>query len=328
MNKYKDKKILITGAAGFVGSNAVKYFFAKGAHIRACVSPETSDDVMRRQLGESIKGIEVVKVDLLNPDKANDVYAGCNIVLNFAAIDGSLEFKKNNSAEIISKNLRLNLNALDSAVKNNIEFFLLVSSSDIYSQTESGMIDEKSEIEMNYNNTIDGYKLSKWVSELAAREYRKQYNLNVAIIRPGNLYGPGDDFEDGGKSRFIPTCINKIYKDNEPICIWGDGSQVRSFMYVEDFISAIDKIILGKHPTEPINIAGKNNFTLKDVAQTILKIAGRDVNMVKYDTSKPTGVKKRIFNLQNLENYIGDLEETVLEEGLRNTIGFYKLHYL
>ena len=117
-------------------------------------------------------------------------------------------------------------------------------------------------------------------------------------------------------------------KENKPINIWGDGSQVRSFIYVDDFLKALEKVVMGETPKTPINIAGKNNYSLKEISETILKLAGKDNKMIIYDKSKPIGVKKRIFDLTNMNKYTGVMEEVSLEDGIKTTIDFFKLHYL
>ena len=328
MNNYwKNKNVLITGASGFVGSNAVKYFYEIGARVTGVILPNTSQKEIERQLGVIKKRIIVKEANLLSPEEAIEAVNGQDIVLNFAAVDGSLEFKNSHSAEVFSKNLRINLNMLEAANVCKVEAFLLVSSTDIYSPQESNMINEDSPIELNWNNNFNGYKLAKWVSELAAKEYAKQYGLDIVIIRPSNLYGPGDDFSDKGKMRFIPSVIMKINKGNTPVILWGDGTQTRSFLYIYDFVQLCKKLIEKKIFNQPVNIASKNHSKLSDIAKLVIRLCRSSADII-IDRQKPGGPHSIILDVNRIQSLIGKYEETSLEIGLEKTIEFYRKHYL
>lgn len=328
MNSFwKNRNVLVTGAAGFVGSNAVDLLLKLHANVTALVSPQTSEDELEKKLGKNISKVKLLSPNLLNPPETNISCKGIDTVMNFAAIDGGADFKKYHSAEIFSKNIRITLNMLESATKSKVKSFLLVSSSDIYTSRQENPITEDDPIEINWRNNVDGYKLAKWTSELAAKEFSNQYGMKIVIVRPSNLYGPRENFEDKSKIRFIPSTIRKAFLDKVPVILWGKGNQVRSFMYVEDFLKICCKLLEKGIFNKPINVASKRKITLKELAQKIINMSGQKIKLT-VDSSKPGGPSARIFDLSLLESKIGKIRETTLEQGLKNTISYFKRLYL
>lgn len=323
---WKNKKVLITGAAGFVGSNAVDYFLRKGAVVTAAVSPKVSKSKITINLGPNMKKVKIMKADLLYPNEAEKVTKKQQIVLNFAAVDGNISFKNKYSTELFSQNMRIALNMLE-ASKKTVERFLLVSSSDIYISEARSPITEHSPIGVSWEHKIDGYKLAKWVSELVAREFDRQFGLKSVIIRPSNLYGPRDEFENKEKTRFIPVAIKSVIKEKEDISLWGNGKQIRTFLYIEDFIDICARLIEKDASNFPINVASPDPVTLKEVVDEISELAGV-TRKIKIDSSKPGGAKVRFFDTRLLTKIIKPQKLTSLKEGLKKTIEFYKRNYL
>src|SRR5437868_9315006 len=133
MNNYwKNRKIFITGGGGFIGSNAVDFFLKKGAIISATISPNTSSETIKKKVGRNVNKINLLKIDLLNNENVLKVINGADIIMNFAAIDGGMKFKIENSLDIYKKNLSITKILLDAAVKAHVRSFLLLSSSEIY----------------------------------------------------------------------------------------------------------------------------------------------------------------------------------------------------
>lgn len=321
------KRILVTGANGFVGSNAVHYFVDKGAKVTAVVSPNANKGIIKRQLGDIKEKITIKKLDLLSPSDALEAAKDQDIVLHFAAIDGNAEYKKKYSAEIFSKNMRMVLNMLEASVKESIKTFLLISSTDIYTPSTHRLITESSPIDIHWDKNIDGYQLAKWTSELAAKEFGKQYDLNIIVVRPSNLYGPRDEFQNKERMRVIPSIINKVFTTKDPIVLWGKKKQLKSFLYIDDFLFICSHLLQENISSYPLNIASKNTISLGELAKQIIKTSNRRRKVIT-DRKKTIGALPRKFNLVRLEKIIPDFEETALEEGLKKTVAFYKENYL
>ncbi len=324
-NYWKNKKILITGAAGFVGSNASHFFTDLGCHVKAVVSPMTTNKKIERHLGEIKNKIVIQKANLLSVREAVEIARGQDMIFHFAALDGSLVFKKSHSADAFSHNMRMNLNIFDSCITNNIRTVLFMSSADIYTSRSMGLLTEKSSIEMNWETTVDGYKLAKWTSELAAKEFYRQYGINSVILRPSNLYGPRDEIDDEMRMRFIPSVIKKIEK-KEPIVLWGSGNQTRSFLYILDFLVIAKKLLEKEAFNLPINVAGSRQIKLRELVELISKVSGKKAT-VTIDKSKSAGSTTREFDLTLLKKLAGVRKELSLERGLKETLSFYNNHY-
>lgn len=315
-------KIAITGAAGFLGANAVNFFANNGLSVTACVRPNTKKRFLKRLYGDNFSRIRMKEVDLISASDAKQAIKNQDYIINFAALDGNSEFKNHHSAEMFSINMRITLNLLEALTENSKAKFVHISTSDIYTDSKSEVLNEESEIQVNWKVPYDGYKLSKWCAELVAREFARQYKLKIIIVRPGNIYGPGEKISDRPRLRFISSGIIGAM-EKKTITLWGDGKQVRSFLFVEDFLRICEKLIDKNHYNDPINIASKQHYTLLQIAKKIKKEIGGDVS-IALDKSKFAGASKRVFSLKKLEKIVGPYEETPIEEGIKKTSDYMK----
>jgi GDP-L-fucose synthase len=321
---WKDKRILITGAAGFVGSNAVIFFHSLGAFVTGIVSPTTSQNKLEIKLGKILNKVNIVRSNLLFPEDFAKLINSETTVLHFAALDGSYEYKRTHSADIFTQNMRINLNILEACSHTKVKTLLLLGSADIYANSIKP-ISENDPVDFKLETGIDGYKLAKWTTEMAAKEFHRQYGLNNILIRPSNIYGPGDEFENDERMRFIPSVIKKILR-HEPVVLWGTGNQRRVFLYVDDFLSICGSLIENNFVNMPVNIASVHTTTLKEIAEKIRTISQEDASII-IDETKPGGPNIRTYNTSLLKKNLPNISEISLEEGLKNTYSFYKKFY-
>lgn len=307
MNYWKNKKIVVTGAGGFIGHHAVNLLESKGVVVTAVLSKKKKIKINRN--------VKYLRGDLLDFKFCRKVVKGQDAVLHFAAMDGGKIFKAKHSAEIYRVNTGLTINILEAARLGKIERVLIMSSTEVYPPSSS-ILRESDKIIYD-SKTFDGYALSKISSEMLGILYQKEYGMKIAIARSGNVYGPNDI---GGveKGRVVPVFIEECLKGRD-ITLWGKGDQRRPFLFVDDLIEAL-LIMLRKHTNaEPVNIAGYQNVSIKELAQVIIKEVGSK-NKIVYQKSPVKAAPLRKVSTAKAKS-LGLLKNvTPLRQGIKKTV--------
>ena len=318
---WKGKNVLVAGGSGFIGSHLAKTLVAKGARVTATIrSSEGIQPLV--DLKGTLTNIEVATADLTTVKDCVGVCKNQDVVVSAAHIDGSTSYKSSHPAFIFRQNLLMTLNLLEASRITDVGRLLVISSAEVYSPGTGSPIQEANGLGGEPDPQTRGYAWSKRMTELAAQLYGSEYSLNVAIARPNNVYGPNDHF-DSKRGRIIPILIKRAVEASEPITIWGSGSQVRSFLYVKDLVHGL-LLLLEKIPiTDPINFSGLETITIRQLAQMIVHLVGTDVRIVT-EPSKPAGPQSRILSIEKAREILGWHPETALEDGLKETIGFYR----
>ncbi len=308
------KKVLVTGADGFVGSHFVEQLSALGADV---VGTALRKEAVDRPVADMAN---IEEVDILNLDRFRDLCKnhGTEMILHCAALDGNADFKMKNSARILDENMRMVSNVLNVAKDLGILDAMIMSSAEIYSPQVQSPIVEEDDHQKFFQYSENGYVLSKIFAEVLAKLYAKQFGMRVFLPRPTNIYGPRDKFDDSS-NRVIPSMIRKAV-NGERIEIWGDGSQVRGFIYVTDLVRSILGMIgAGKYMT--LNIATEESISILDLAKLVSKIVGAEPD-IYLDFEKPGGMRERVLDAKKIKGII-DFQQLTLEEGLRNTLEWY-----
>lgn len=323
---WKKKKVLVTGAGGFIGSHLAELLVKKGARVTAAVY-KGSKRANLDNLEQASKKIKIIETDLTRLDDCLKVAQGQVIIFNLAAQDGSVSFKKQHPAFIFRQNLLINLNMLEAAHKVGAKRFLVMSSAEVYPPEAVVPILESEGFVGTPVKATEGYAWSKRMSEFAAQTFSQEYGLEIAIARPSNVYGPRDYFE-GPKCRAIPVFIREAFSNTgSSIVLWGTGEQSRSFLYVEDLVRGLIDLV-EKYPNcDPVNLGGVEEITIKDLAHLIVKLSEKDVK-IECDLSKPTGSPRRVCSVEKAKETIGFKPSVSLEQGIKQTIDFYKSRYL
>ena len=315
MKFWEGKKTLVTGGRGFIGSHLVELLAKEGAEVTVPIRSDT------RYLGNN-KNIRLVYGDLQNMDFCSEVCKNKDIVMNLAADVGGIEYNIRHQGSIFRNNLSIFMNILDASRINDIERFLTVSSACVYPRhciiptpEEEGFIESP-------DPSNEGYGWAKRMEEFLSIAYSKEYNMNIAIARPYNAYGPRDNF-DPNSGHVIPALIRRVMSGENPLIVWGSGEQTRSFLYAEDFARGL-MIVTEKYcKADPVNIGSDEEVKIKDLANLIVKLSGKKTNII-FDDSKPSGQPRRSCGTKKLFEKTGFRTEVPLEEGVRRTIEWYR----
>lgn len=314
---WKNKKVIVTGGFGFLGSHFVEGLLKLGANV-ICVGRFAKEKKFPPRKTSKAR-LSFKKIDLVNYSEVEKGIGKADVIINCAAMDGNTEFKMKHAAEMMDINVRISSNILNAAKERKIDNVVLVSTAEIYSPLAQSPITEEDD-HRKYNDYIgNGYILSKRYSEILGSLYEEQYGLNVFLPRPTNMYGSRDHFGDQ-ISRVIPSMIKKVL-NNEPIEIWGDGSQVRQFIYVKDAVRSILKMV-EVNKFHRLNIADGSPISILRLSKLITRIIGAKEN-IYLDKSKPSGVKVRVLDTTKLDQII-DFKFRPLREGIKSMVEWYK----
>lgn len=314
---WNNKKVLVTGGAGFVGSFVCDQLLQLGASV--AITTKSAD---LKNLSQ-IKGrLKIIKCDLSVYSEALKAFKGQEIVLNLASKVAGIQFNVAHPALMFTTNAEIAKNAIEAARLNNVERFLVVSSACVYPRHCIIPTPESEGFVGDPEPTNLGYGWAKRVAELEARFYEMEYKMKIGIARPYNCYGPRDDF-DPQTSHVIPGIIKRVFDGEDPLVVWGSGNQTRSFLYVEDLARGL-LLNIEKYPiADPINLGTNEEITIGDLARMIVRISGKNIKIV-FDKSKPEGQPRRNCDNQKAFGKIGIKENIKLEEGLERTIRWYE----
>jgi GDP-D-mannose 3', 5'-epimerase len=307
------KKILVTGAGGFIGHHLVSFLKREGHWVRGVdlknpeYSPTDADEF--RQL------------DLRRWENCLQATHGIEEVYALAADMGGMGFISANHALILHNNALINLHTLDAARENGVKRYLYTSSACVYPeyrQVDTNVTPLKEE-EAYPAQPQDAYGWEKLITERLCLHYREDYGLQTRIVRFHNIFGPLGTW-DGGREKAPAAMCRKValakMTGNMEVEIWGDGEQTRSFCYIDDCVTGLYKLMQSEYP-EPLNLGQDRLISINQLADLVAEIAG--VRISKKHIAGPQGVRGRNSDNTRLKEVLGWEPEISLEEGLVRT---------
>jgi GDP-L-fucose synthase len=305
---WKDKRVCVTGGAGFLGRNVQKILRAHGA--------------------TNIYVPTIEEYDLVNGEDIDRMYdtAKPDVVIHLAAHVGGIGANRIRPAEFFYDNLMMGVQLIHKAWQRGVGKFVAIGTVCAYPKFTPVPFKEDDIWNGYPEETNAPYGLAKKMLLVQSQSYRQQYGYNSIFLLPVNLYGPGDNF-DPSSSHVIPALIRKCIEaeergDNE-IEVWGDGSPTREFLYVEDAARGIVMAAERYNGSEPVNLGSGYEISIKDLSEMIARLTGFHGKLV-WDPSKPNGQPRRGLDTTRAEKYFGFTAEVKFEEGLRNTIEWYR----
>lgn len=308
--------VLVTGGMGFIGSNFILYMLSQYSNLRItnldaltyAGNPDNLEEV------SSSERYRFVKADITNHVQLERIFAetAYDAVVHFAAeshVDRSIA----DPEAFVRTNVWGTFQLLEAAKRHRVSKFIHVSTDEVYGSLEdTGCFTEESPLAPN-----SPYSASKAGSDLLARAYGQTYGLPVVITRCSNNYGPRQFPE-----KLIPTIILRALHD-EPIPIYGDGSNVRDWLHVTDHCTAIDFALRVGKVGEVYNIGGHNERTNLDVVRMILQVLNKPESLITFTSDRPGHDKRYAIDPSKSERELGWRPQIELEQGMRQTVAWY-----
>jgi GDP-L-fucose synthase len=309
MNFWKDKQILLTGGAGFLGSHVMENLIQKrGVSKSQIVIPRSKES------------------DLRILENCRKVTKDVDIVIHLAARVGGIGFNQEYPGTLFYDNIMMGAQLMEAARIEGVKKFVQIGTVCAYPKYTPAPFKEENLWNGYPEETNAPYGIAKKALMVMAQAYRKQYNKDIIYLLPVNLYGPRDNF-DLESSHVIPALIRKfsdaIEKREKQVTVWGTGKASREFLYVED---AAEGIVLATEiydKSDPVNLGTGKEITIKQLVDLVASLTGFNGHII-WDTSKPDGQPRRCLGTIRAKTEFNFEAQTDLALGLQKTIEWYK----
>ena len=311
MNSFwQSKRVLVTGASGFMGSNLVPLLCATGCEV---ITPSRSE------------------YDLLEQSQVRQLLSETrpDIVFHLAGLIGGILANKQYPADFCYQNLSMGTMMLHESWQAGVEKYIALIGGCSYPATAPSPIAE-TELWNGYPQAESAaYSVAKKMSVVQAQAYRQQHGFNAIVLVPGNVYGPHDNF-DLENSHVIPALIRKFHEarlnGQSEVIAWGSGKPTRDFVYIADACAAILLAAEKYNSGDIINLSSGVQITIKELVETVADLVGYQRN-IRWDTTKPDGQMYKGFDVTRMHNQLGYHCQTSLRAGLEKTIAWFQSNY-
>jgi GDP-L-fucose synthase len=302
----KENKIYIAGHNGMVGSAIWRTLQDKG---------------FNNLIGASSK-----ELDLRDQKAVRDFIAKENpeVIIDAAARVGGILANNDYPYQFIMENMQIQNNLIDSALQNGVEKFIFLGSSCIYPKLAPQPLKEDYLLTDTLEPTNEWYAIAKITGVKTCQAIRKQFGKDYVSLMPTNLYGTHDNF-DLNTSHVLPAMIRKFHEakenNNAPVTLWGSGTPMREFLFVDDMAQAVVFALENKLPDYLYNVGTGEDLTIKHLAETIQKITGHHGEII-WDATKPDGTPRKLMDVSKMHD-LGWNHKIELEEGIQKTYNWF-----
>jgi len=302
----KDSKIYIAGHRGMVGSAIWRTLLDNGY--------------------SNLIGRTSVELDLRNQERVQQFFTveKPEVVIDAAARVGGILANNDFPYQFIMENMQIQNNLIDTALKSGVEKFIFLGSSCIYPKLAPQPLKEDYLLTDTLEPTNEWYAIAKITGVKACQAIRKQFNKDYVSLMPTNLYGTFDNF-DLNTSHVLPAMIRKFHEakenNNASVTLWGSGTPMREFLFVDDMAAAVVFALKNKLPDYLYNVGTGVDLTIKQLAETIQKIVGHQGPII-WDSSKPDGTPRKLMDISKM-HALGWKHNIELEEGIQITYDWF-----
>ena len=308
---WKNKQVMVTGGAGFLGSHVCEALRSRGA-TRVTVPRKAQYDLTQ------IEDIRRLLKDSFSDD-------GEKLIIHIAAKVGGIGANREHPAEFFYDNLMMGVQLMHESWKAGINKFVAFGTVCAYPKYTPVPFKEDDLWTGYPEETNAPYGLAKKMLLVQSQAYRQEYGFNSIFLLPVNLYGPRDNF-DPASSHVIPAlikkCIDAKANDEPEVVIWGDGSATREFLYVDDAAEGILLAAEKFNGSEPVNLGSSFEISIRDLVEQVKKATGY-TGRISWDKSKPNGQPRRKLDTSRAQKEFGFKSKTTFEDGLAKTVKWY-----
>ncbi len=308
-NIYEGKKVFVPGGSGMVGQALCERLREYGADVYVA----GLDDESRAP-----KGTTYYKADLMDLNNCMELCEGMDYVFNMTGAKASQITCRERPGTFFEHSVILAMNMLRAVRAKKVKRYMFTSSYSVYAPAEVFYEDEAFNALPSDNDW--GNAWGKRVGELHVEAYRRELKLdNVCIVRPSSGFGPYDIFSEDGM--IIPALIYRAVNGQNPLVVWGDGSAVRDIVYSKELARGM-MLLMEKMPDKPVNLGSGTGYSVREIAELVVKHVDPSIDLV-FDTSKPTGDKKRVMSMERAASY-GFHIEIPMDQAIQETVDWYK----
>jgi len=315
MSVFTDKKILVTGGAGFLGGPLIRILVERGARP------------------ENITVPEFPRFDLRQADACAEIVSGQDIVIHLAANAGGIGWNRAHPGSLFFDNAAMGIHLMEEARKAGVRKFVQIGTVCAYPFQPPRIPFHEDDLWEGYPEPTNApYGIAKKALMVMGQAYREEYGFNVIYLLPVNLYGPRDHFFEPEKSHVIPALIQKFVDAREAgepeVVVWGSGRYQgtpvsREFLYVDDAAEGIALAAERYNEPLPVNIGAGREIPINDLIEMVREMTGYKGKVVR-DLSRPDGQPRRCLDTSRAKEKFGFVARTPFEEGLRKTIDWYE----
>jgi len=308
-------RVLVTGGAGFIGSNYVRRIVdgsLTGVDHLTVLDKLTYAGTLSNLKMLPVGSFEFVRGDIGDPDLVNDLASKHEVIVNFAA-ESHVDRSITGARDFVKTNVLGTQNLLDAARRNNVKTFLQISTDEVYGTIDEGSWDENFPLLPN-----SPYSASKASADLLARSYHRTFGMDIRVTRCSNNYGPHQFPE-----KVIPLFVTNLI-DNRKVPLYGKGLNVRDWLHVDDHCRGIHAVLTKGKSGEIYNIGGGRELTNRELTSIILEKMGSDDSSIEFVQDRLGHDLRYSVSIKKISSELGYTPQVPFEHGIEQTIDWYK----